>query len=60
MAERPYDINGSIIAYERGELTNDETSQLVRYLVDTGIACMLPGPLQKNCRSVNRSGLHPD
>ena len=39
----PYDYMGAIIAYENGELEQDEVIVLFQYLVDTGLAWTLQG-----------------
>lgn len=39
----PYDTTGNIIAYEQGQLTDDETVVLFQHLIDTGLAWSLQG-----------------
>ena len=39
----PYDLTGNIIAFEQGELGDDETVQLFQHLIDTGMAWSLQG-----------------
>lgn len=39
----PYDLTGNIIAFETGELGDDETVELFQHLIDTGMAWSLQG-----------------
>lgn len=41
--ERPYDATGNIIAFEQGDLNEEETAILFQHLVDTGLAWSLQG-----------------
>jgi len=52
MAEKPYDIMGSIIAYERGELTDDETAKLVECLVDSGTVGVIQGHYRRTAEAL--------
>ena len=38
-----YDLVGNIIAYESGELTDQETLELFSYLISTGLCWTLQG-----------------
>jgi len=38
-----YDITGKIIAFENGELNDEEVAELFQKLVDTGLAWQLQG-----------------
>ena len=40
---KPYDLTGNIIAYEQGELGEDETLELFQHLVNNGMAWTLQG-----------------
>jgi hypothetical protein len=48
--EKPYDVTSAIIAYEQGELSNDEIIELFQYLVDTGLAWSLQGSYGRTAR----------
>lgn len=41
--EAPYDITGNIIAYEQGELDQEECIELFQKLIDNGMAWTLQG-----------------
>lgn len=38
-----YDLTGNIIAYEQGELNEDEVVELFQHLIDNGMAWTLQG-----------------
>lgn len=38
-----YDVTGAIIAYEQGDLDEDEVIELFQHLVDSGLAWQLQG-----------------
>jgi hypothetical protein len=42
-APKPYDLTGAIIAFEQGELGEEEVRTLFQHLVDTGMAWRLQG-----------------
>jgi hypothetical protein len=52
----PMSIDG-IIAYEMGELDDDETIQLFQTLVDTGMAYQLQGSYGRTAASMIEAGL---
>ena len=47
----------AIIAYEMGELDDDETIQLFQTLVDTGMAYQLQGSYGRTAASMIEAGL---
>jgi len=53
---RPVDWTSAIIAYEQGELEDDETIKLFQYLVDTGLAWSLQGSYGRMAERLIRAG----
>lgn len=43
MTSKPFDVTGQIIAYEEGELNDDEIIELFQHLIDTGFVWQLQG-----------------
>jgi hypothetical protein len=56
MTEKPYDYMGQIIAYENGDLDEDETLTLFQYLVDTGLAWQLQGAYGRTAAALIERG----
>jgi hypothetical protein len=59
MADKPFDAAGSIIAYERGELPDEETTKLVRHLVETGIARVPEGHYRRAAEALIEANYIP-
>ena len=53
----PLDLTGDIIAYECGELDEDETIALFQHLVDTGLAWQLQGSYGRTAQRMIEAGL---
>ena len=51
------DLLGQIIAFEEGELGDDETVALFQYLVDTGLAWTLQGRYGRTAVDMIEAGL---
>lgn len=47
----------NIIAYENGDLTEEETIELFQHLVDTGLAWQLQGSYGRTARNLIELGL---
>ena len=56
-AKRAYDITGGIIAYESGELTEEEMIDLFQHLVDNGMAWTLQGHYGRTAHAMIEAGL---
>lgn len=52
-----YDSVSAIIAYESGELNEDETLELFQYLVNTGLAWSLQGHYGRTATALLDAGL---
>jgi hypothetical protein len=52
-----YDSVSAIIAYEQGELDDDDTIDLFQYLVNTGLTWTLQGHYGRNAHAMLDAGL---
>lgn len=52
-----YDITGNIIAYENGDLEEDEVIVLFQHLVDCGLAWSLQGSYGRTASGLIKDGL---
>ena len=55
--ETKFDLTGQIIAYEQGELEEDEIIELFQYLIDTGLAWRLQGSYGRRAVELIEAGL---
>jgi hypothetical protein len=55
--EQNYDAVDQIMAYEQGELDDDETTRLFQHLVDTGLAWSLQGSYGRTATDMILAGL---
>jgi hypothetical protein len=51
------DLTGQIIAYEEGELNEEDTVELFQHLVDTGLAWQLQGHYGRTAVQLMEMGL---
>ena len=54
---KPMDNLDQIIAYEQGDLGEEETIKLFQYLVDTGLAWQLQGSYGRTAKALIEAGL---
>jgi hypothetical protein len=57
MIREPLDLTGDIIAYESGELDDEQTVALFQNLVDTGLVFHLQGCYHRTAAALVREGL---
>lgn len=55
--DEPYDMLDNLIAYEQGELDNEDTVILFQHLVDTGQAWKLQGSYGRMAMTLVEAGL---
>jgi hypothetical protein len=55
-ASQPYDTTGNIIAYESGELDDEEIVTLFQHLIDTGLAWKLQGSYGRTAQNLINGG----
>lgn len=51
-----FDVTAQIVAYEQGELTQEETIDLFQHLVDTGLVWQLQGSYGRTARALLNAG----
>lgn len=52
----PYDVTGAIIAFEQGDLGEEEVIELFQHLIDTGLAWSLQGSYGRAAHSLISQG----
>jgi hypothetical protein len=52
-----YDVTGQIIAYEQGDLDEEESIELFQHLVDSGLAWSLQGSYGRMAQRLIEAGL---
>ena len=55
--KEPFDLAGHVMAYERGELSKEETLTLFQALVDSGLVWMLQGYYGRMAAGLIQAGL---
>lgn len=53
---RPYDTTGNIIAFEQGELDQEQVIELFQNLVNTGLAWQLQGSYGRTAMALIEAG----
>jgi hypothetical protein len=56
LKDEPYDVLANIIAYEEGELDEENTIALFQNLVDTGLAWELQGSYSRTAKALIEGG----
>jgi hypothetical protein len=54
---KPYDVTGNIMAFESGELSDENIIILFQHLVDTGLAWTLQGSYGRVATALIEAGL---
>lgn len=57
MSKKKYDLVGQIIAFESGELTDDDTIELFQHLIDSGTVWSLQGSYGRTATALIEAGL---
>ena len=57
MSKEPMDIVGKIMAFEQGELTNEEVYDLFQFLLDSGMIHSLQGSYQRMAEELLLAGV---
>lgn len=54
--EQPYDVTGNVIAFESGELDDEEVIELFQHLIDSGLAWELQGSYGRTAKHLIDAG----
>ena len=57
MSKEPMDIVGKIMAFEQGELANEEVYDLFQFLLDSGMIHSLQGSYQRMAEELLLAGM---
>lgn len=57
MKQATHNLMGDIIAYENGELDEEQTAELFQRLVDTGLAWSLQGSYGRTAQAMLEAGV---
>lgn len=55
--KKPYDVVGNIIAFEQGDLAEDDVVVLFQHLIDSGLAWSLQGFYGRTAEGLIEQGL---
>ena len=56
MKRQKYDVTGQVIAYEMGQLNDDEVRTLFQHLINTGLAWTLQGSYGRMAQALIEAG----